>query len=89
MLSGSFPGLACHFTPGVVVRPGRGGRQPDRLHPRGAVAGSGGTLLDLVIPNNCPLGLAQVRVLRSAPACGGAGTVQSWSRQYFGYFIQG
>lgn len=53
------------------------------------VAGSNGTLLDLVIPNNCPLGLAQVRVLRSAPACGGGGTIQTWSRQYFGYFIQG
>lgn len=51
--------------------------------------GSNGTLLDVVIPNNCPLGLAQVRVLRSAPACSGGGTLQSWSRQYFGYFIQG
>ena len=51
--------------------------------------GTAGTQLDMVIPWFCPLGLAQVRVLRSAPACGGTSTTQAWSRQYFGYFVQG
>ena len=52
--------------------------------------GTDGKHLDVVIPQTCPIGLAQVRVLRAKPSCGNpAVTVQRWSRQYFGYFIQG
>jgi hypothetical protein len=52
--------------------------------------GTDGKHLDVVIPQTCPLGLAQVRVLRAKPACGNPTvTVQRWSRQYFGYFVQG
>ena len=52
--------------------------------------GTAGKQLDVVIPQTCPIGLAQVRVLRAMPSCGNpAVTVQRWSRQYFGYFIQG
>ncbi|MEP7010467.1 MAG: FG-GAP-like repeat-containing protein [Acidobacteriota bacterium] len=52
--------------------------------------GTDGKHLDVVIPQTCPIGLAQVRVLRAEPACGNPTvTVQRWSRQYFGYFVQG
>jgi hypothetical protein len=51
--------------------------------------GTAGTQLDVRIPVACPIGLAQVRVLRSAPACGGGATQQRWSSQYFGYFVLG
>ncbi|HXU45421.1 MAG TPA: hypothetical protein VN783_07840, partial [Thermoanaerobaculia bacterium] len=52
--------------------------------------GTDGKHLDVVIPQTCPIGLAQVRVLRSDLACGGGGaTVQRWSQLYFGYFVQG
>ena len=52
--------------------------------------GTDGKHLDVVIPQTCPIGLAQVRVLRAKPACGNPTvTVQRWSRQYFGYFVQG
>ncbi|HXU33787.1 MAG TPA: VCBS repeat-containing protein [Thermoanaerobaculia bacterium] len=52
--------------------------------------GTDGRHLDVVIPQTCPIGLAQVRVLRAKPSCGNPSvTVQRWSRQYFGYFIQG
>ncbi len=55
-----------------------------------APVGTDGKHLDVVIPQTCPLGLAQVRVLRAKPLCSNPTvTVQKWSRQYFGYFIQG
>jgi hypothetical protein len=55
-----------------------------------APVGTDGKHLDFIIPQTCPLGLAQVRVLRAAPSCGNPSvTIQKWSRQYFGYFVQG
>ncbi len=52
--------------------------------------GTGGKHLELVIPHFCPIGLAQVRVLTAKPSCGNPSvTVQRWSRQYFGFFVQG
>jgi hypothetical protein len=50
--------------------------------------GTAGRQLDVLIPSNCPLGLAQVRVQRTT-ACGPPPATQGWSRQYFGYFILG
>lgn len=52
--------------------------------------GTDGKHLEMVIPHFCPLGLAQIRVLRAAPSCGNPSvSIQKWSRLYFGYFVQG
>ena len=52
--------------------------------------GTDGKHLEMVIPHFCPLGLAQIRVLRAAPTCGNPSvSIQKWSRLYFGYFVQG